>query len=112
MDETGNKTEPDKQQLFWGPKHNIIYANAFQFRVSDHDISIELGTLQNISNAEAILSAHQLIMTFRSAKVLSIILSQAVDALEGRFGEIKLDAEKMATLQAALTEAAKKISDK
>src|ERR1700720_3344486 len=106
-----NKTEPDKP-LFWGPKHDIIYANAFQFRVSDHDISIELGTTQNISNAEVILSTHQLIMTFKSAKFLSIILSQAVDVMEGQFGEIKLDAEKMATLQAALAEAAKKISAK
>lgn len=105
MTEIGSETE---QKVFWGPKHDIVYANAFQFRVSDHDISIELGTTQNISNAEVILSTHQLIMTFKSAKFLSIILSQAVDVMEGRFGEIKLDAEKIAALRAALAEAAKK----
>jgi hypothetical protein len=111
MAETDSKTEPNKQ-LFWGQKHDIFYANAFQFRISDNDISIELGTTQYINGAEGILSTHQLIMTFKSAKLLSIILSQAVDALEERVGEIKIDAEKTATLHAALAEAVKKIGGK
>lgn len=105
MAETESKAE---HKLLWGPKHDIFYANAFQIRVSDNDISVELGTMQNISGVEAILSTHQLIMTSKSAKLLSIFLSQAISEVEGRFGEIKIEAEKMAAIQAALAEALKK----
>ena len=80
--------------------------------MSDNDISIELGTMQNINDVEGVLSTHQLVMTFKSAKVLSIMLSQAINAMEGRIGEIKFDAEKTTTIQAALTEALKKVSTK
>jgi hypothetical protein len=111
MAETESKTEPSKP-LLWGPKHDIFYANAFHLRVSDNDISIELGTTQNINGVEGILSTHQLIMTYKSAKLLSIVLSQTINQVEGRFGEIKIDAEKIATIQAAMAEGSKKISRK
>ena|ERR1700724_1707456 len=111
MAETESGKEHDKP-LLWGPKHDIFYANAFNFRFSDNDMSIELGTTQNINGVEGVLSTHQLIMTLRSAKLLSMILSQTVSALEERFGEIKIDAEKMAALQAALADGSKKISGK
>jgi hypothetical protein len=109
MAETESKTEP---KLFWGPNHDIFYANAFHFRMSDNDISVELGTMQNIDGAEVVLSTHQLIMTFKSAKLLSVMLSQAINAMEGRIGEIKFDAEKISSIQDALAEALKKVSSK
>jgi hypothetical protein len=111
MAETEIKTE-HKKPLFWGPEHDIFYANAFHLRVSDNDISIELGTMQNISNVDGMLSTHQVIMTFKSAKLLSIVLSHAISALEGRFGEIKIDAEKIASLETVLDEGSKKILGK
>jgi len=111
MAETESETEPNKP-LFWGPDHDIFYTNAFHIRVSDNDISIELGTMQNVNNVDGLLSAHQVIMTFKSAKLLSISLSHAISALEGRFGEIKIDAGKIAALQAGLDEGAKKILSK
>jgi hypothetical protein len=107
--EAESKTE---QKLFWGPTHDIIYANAFHLRMSDNDISVELGTMQNIHDAEGVLSAHQLIMTFKSAKLLSIMLSQAINAMEGRIGEIKFDDEKIAAIQSTLAEALKKVTSK
>lgn len=109
MAETGSKTEP---KLFWGPKHDIFYANAFHFRMSDNDISVELGTMQNINDAEGVLSTHQLIMTFKSAKLLAIMLSQAINAMEGRIGEIKFDAEKLAAIQTSMADSLKKVSSK
>jgi hypothetical protein len=111
MADPESKTEPNKQ-LFWGPNHDIFYANAFQFRMSDNDISVELGTIQNINDNEVILSTRQLIMTFKSAKLLSIMLSQTIKAMEGRIGEIKFDDEKIAAIQATLAEAFKKVSSK
>jgi hypothetical protein len=111
MAETESKIEPNKQ-IIWGPNHDIFYANAFHFRLSDNDISIELGTIQNINEVEVLLSTHQLIMTLKSAKLLSIMLSQAINAMEGRFGEIKIDAEKIAVIQAVLAEGVKKLSSK
>jgi hypothetical protein len=109
MAETGSKMEP---KLFWGPKHDIVYANAFHLRMSDNDISVELGTMQNINDVEGVLSTHQLIMTFKSAKLLSIMLSQTINAMEMRIGEIKFDDEKIAALQASLAEAIKKVISK
>lgn len=111
MAETENKTEAEKP-LFWGPNHDIFYANTFQLRVSDSDIAIELGTMQNINNVDGMLSTHQVIMTLNSAKLLSISLSHTISALEGRLGEIKIDAGKLASLQTSLDKGSKKILGK
>jgi hypothetical protein len=102
-----NKTAAKNLQMVWGPKHQIFYANAFQMRANDSEVSIELGTVQNIGGVDRILSTNQLIITPKSAKTLALLLSKAVENLEDRFGEIKIDDAFLEPLLQAISEIGK-----
>jgi hypothetical protein len=85
-----------------GAKSSHILCQRISNASDDAEIQIELGTIQNILGGDKLLSNDQVIMTIKSAKILSIILSKAVQGLEERFGEIKLDETQLAPLVQAV----------
>ncbi len=102
-----NKTQSSNLDVFWGPKHQIFYANAFQIRINDTEVQIELGTIQNMVGADRLLSSNQLIVSPKAAKMLAIILSKAVENIEDRLGEIKLDTAQVELMLQAISKAGK-----
>jgi len=96
--ETLSEIIPNNIPIIWGADHQIFFSNAFQLRISDSDMLIELGTTQDINGTVSIYSTHQLALTPKSAKLLSIILANAVKQMEDRFGPIDVDPKKLEPL--------------
>ena len=99
-----------QSMVFWSQDHKIIYANAFQFRFSENDISIDLGTSQNINNGNNILSAAQLVLSLKPAKMFSFALAETLRQFEEQFGEIELDEDKAAQMAKSIAQSLAVIS--
>jgi Protein of unknown function (DUF3467) len=106
-DENEKKVETKYLEVIWGQKHHIYYANSFNMRVNDAEIQIDFGTIQNILGSDKLLSNDQVIMTPKSAKTLAFMLSKAIENLEGRIGEIKLDSASLEPMLQVLSKVSK-----
>lgn len=88
-----------EKPTLWARDHKIVFTNAFSLRLGDNDISIEFSTEQTIADKQVYLSQLQVMMTPKSAKILSLVLNNALEQLEKLSGApITLPPDKIAEL--------------
>lgn len=78
------------------------FANAFSLQVSENEVLVRFSISENPANVEDSTEIVGVVMTPRSAKILQIILSDSLDALEKNVGPIQFPAEKMEELSKAM----------
>ena len=96
------QTTQHGKPTFWANSHRIIFANAFSLRIGDNDCAIELCTEQNVNGVDSYFSEAQLMMTPKTAKILWVILGNALENFEQTLGPIAIPPEKMAQLKASM----------
>ena len=80
----------------------IVFANAFAIRASDNDVAIDFSTEQNLNNTDSFLSSCQVVVTPKSAKLLTLILSEAIKQLEEVMGQIVIDQSRLDQIKGAI----------
>lgn len=75
-------------------EHRFLYGNAFRLKVSDNDIAVTISNQHAFGDDDGITYVDEatIMMTPRSLKVLSIVLTNAIEDYEKQFGAVSLPA--------------------
>lgn len=81
-------------------QYRAIYSNAWSLSLADNDASIHFGiAAQSLGNPDNMEYREvSVMMTLRSLKILSLVLSRALAAHEEAHGPISIPSEKLAEL--------------
>jgi hypothetical protein len=97
-DKNPDQPRPGGQLLVRSPAENPIYANFFQLHTTPEEVTLEYGLNRYAKpgSKEPIVLKHELVVSWYTAKRLSLTLTAAVQQYERTYGKLELDFQKRA----------------
>jgi hypothetical protein len=86
-----------------GPEFRYVYANSITYSMSDHDVKLVFGVVEDHNNPEKTNEQTGVMMTHKTAKLLATLLNETLSHFERTTKTtIPLEKEKIESLRQAL----------